>query len=80
MLYEVITKILWKTVMGRAWTGATPESRATPTVEGNLVYTCSGLGDLACIDGTTGKVIWTYKGSVITSYSIHYTKLYDASF
>jgi len=36
-------KILWKTVMGRAWTGATPESRATPTVEGNLVYTCSGL-------------------------------------
>jgi outer membrane protein assembly factor BamB len=56
-------KILWKTVMGRAWTGATPESRATPTVEGNKVYTTSGLGDLACIDGTTGKVIWSYKGS-----------------
>jgi outer membrane protein assembly factor BamB len=49
--------------MGRAWTGATPESRATPTVEGNKVYTTSGLGDLACIDGTTGKVIWSYKGS-----------------
>lgn len=56
-------KILWQTVMGRAWTGANPESRATPTVEGNKVYTCSGLGDLACIDGTTGKIIWTYKGS-----------------
>jgi outer membrane protein assembly factor BamB len=56
-------KILWKTVMGRAWTGATPESRATPTVEGNKVYTTSGLGDLACIDGTTGKVIWSYKAS-----------------
>jgi outer membrane protein assembly factor BamB len=56
-------KILWKTVMGRAWTGATPESRATPTIEGNKVYTTSGLGDLACIDGTTGKVIWSYKAS-----------------
>ncbi len=56
-------KIMWKTVMGRAWTGATPESRATPTVEGSKVYTCSGLGDLACIDGTTGKVIWSYKAS-----------------
>ena len=30
-------KILWQTVMGRAWTGSTPESRATPTVEGNGV-------------------------------------------
>ena len=56
-------KILWKTVMGRAWNEATPESRATPTVEGNKVYTCSGFGDLACIDGTTGKIIWSYKAS-----------------
>lgn len=56
-------KILWKTVMGRAWTGATPESRATPTVEGSRVYTCSGIGDLACIDATTGKVVWSYKAS-----------------
>ncbi len=56
-------KTLWQNVMGRAWTEATPESRATPTVEGNRVYTCSGLGDIACIDGTTGKIIWSYKGS-----------------
>ena len=56
-------KIIWKTVMGRAWTGSNPESRATPTVEGNRVYTCSGFGDLACIDGTNGKIIWTYKAS-----------------
>ena len=35
-------KILWQTAMGRAWNGSNPESRATPTVEGNKVYTCSG--------------------------------------
>lgn len=56
-------KILWQTEMGRAWTGSYPESRATPTVEGNRVYTCSGLGDLACIDANSGKVVWTYKAS-----------------
>ncbi|HEX7494480.1 MAG TPA: PQQ-binding-like beta-propeller repeat protein [Bacteroidales bacterium] len=56
-------KILWQTEMGRAWTGSNPESRATPTVEGNRVYTCSGIGDLASIDATTGKVIWSYKAS-----------------
>ena len=56
-------KMLWQTVMGRAWNGSFPESRATPTVEGTKVYTCSGFGDLACIDGTNGKIIWSYKGS-----------------
>ena len=56
-------KILWQTAMGRAWKASYPESRATPTVQGNEVYTCSGYGDLACIDGTTGKIIWTYLAS-----------------
>jgi outer membrane protein assembly factor BamB len=56
-------KILWKAVMGRAWNGASPESRATPVLDGNKVYTCSGFGDLACIEATTGEIIWTYKAS-----------------
>ena len=56
-------KILWQTVMGRAWNQSFPESRATPVVEENMVYTTSGLGDLACINGTTGKIIWSYKAS-----------------
>jgi len=56
-------KLLWQTAMGRAWNESFPESRATPTVEGNKVYTCSGYGDIACIDGTTGNIIWSYKAS-----------------
>jgi len=56
-------KMLWQTVMGRAWNQSYPESRATPTVEGDKVYTTSGYGDLACMDGTTGKVIWASKAS-----------------
>jgi outer membrane protein assembly factor BamB len=56
-------KIIWKTIIGRAWNGSNPESRSTPEVEDNKVYTCSGFGDLACVDGITGKIIWTYKGS-----------------
>jgi outer membrane protein assembly factor BamB len=56
-------KVLWKTTIGRSWTQSFPDSRATPTVEGSRVYSSSGFGDLACIDGTTGKVLWSYKGS-----------------
>lgn len=61
--FDMNGKIQWQTVIGRAWTQSYPESRCTPTVEGDKVYTTSGFGDLACINGTTGKVIWTYKGS-----------------
>ncbi len=57
--------ILWQTAIGRAWKGSYPESRATPTIEGDKVYTCSGRGDLACFDAASGKMIWSYKGSEI---------------
>jgi outer membrane protein assembly factor BamB len=56
-------KMLWQTDIGRAWNESFPESRSTPTVEGNNVYTSSGYGDLACIDGISGKIIWSYKAS-----------------
>lgn len=56
-------KIHWQTAMGRAWNESFPESRSTPTVEGTKVYTCSGYGDIACIDGISGKIIWSYKAS-----------------
>jgi len=56
-------KILWQTEMGRAWTGSNPESRATPTVESNRVYTVVGLVILHASDATTGKMIWSYKAS-----------------
>jgi len=58
-------KMLWQTIMGRAWNESYPDSRATPTVEGIKVYTTSGLGDIACIDGVTGEIIWSYKASEI---------------
>jgi len=55
--------IVWQKVMGRAWDGSYPASRATPTVEGNRVYTCSGMGDISCFDGNSGEIIWSYKAS-----------------
>ncbi len=65
ILYALGTngKILWQKPMGRAWNQSYPESRAMPTIEGNRVYTCSGFGDLACFDGKTGDIIWSYKAS-----------------
>jgi len=60
---DSVGKIKWQVPYGRAWNGATPESRCTPTVEGNSVYVSSGSGDLACVDANTGKIIWSVKAS-----------------
>ena len=32
--------------------------RGTPTVDGDVVYALSGAGDLACLNRSTGKVVW----------------------
>ena len=58
-------KIKWQTPYGRPWNESNPESRCTPTVEGDRVYVSSGFGDLASIDGTSGEIIWSLKASEI---------------
>lgn len=58
-------KIKWQTPYGRIWNKSNPESRCTPTVEGNRVYVSSGFGDIACIDGLSGQIIWSLKASEI---------------
>lgn len=58
-------KIKWQTPYGRPWYPSNPESRCTPTVEGNRVYVSSGSGDLACIDGTSGEIVWSLKASEV---------------
>jgi outer membrane protein assembly factor BamB len=58
-------KIKWQTSYGRPWMESDPESRCTPTVEGDKVYVSSGFGDLACIDGISGEIIWSLEASEI---------------
>lgn len=55
--------IKWKTPYGRFWEKSYPESRCTPAVDGEKVYVSSGFGDLACINGISGEIIWSLKAS-----------------
>lgn len=50
--------LLWKADCGNEWVKTFPGSRSTPTVVGNLVYVCSGLGNLSCFDATDGSRKW----------------------
>lgn len=56
-------KIKWKTPYGRFWKESYPESRCTPVVDGEKIYVTSGFGDIACVNGLSGEIIWSIKAS-----------------
>lgn len=56
-------KLLWKSPNGREFFGEDysanfPGSRSAPTVYNDLVYACSGLGRMVCLDAASGKERW----------------------
>ncbi len=57
--------VKWQTPYGRCWSASNPESRCTPTVEGDRAYVSSGYGDVACLNAITGEMIWSVKASEI---------------
>jgi outer membrane protein assembly factor BamB len=54
-------KIIWQKPFGRAWTQSYPDSRATPTIDGDYLYISSGKGDLACFKAVSGDLVWERK-------------------
>lgn len=48
----------WQVAYGRSWNKSFPDTRSTPTIDGDRIYVQSGTGRLACIDKETGKENW----------------------
>lgn len=57
--FDLKGKVVWKSVYGKEWMENYTGSRSTPTVVDNLIYTCSGMGDIACFDKEKGNKIWS---------------------
>ena len=49
----------WKVPVDKAWTGGSPGSRSTPTIDNGRVYLLSGNGVLACMDAKSGQLNWS---------------------
>lgn len=85
--FDMKGNLLWKSPNGREFTGegfsaGFPGSRSTPTVFGQMVYICSGLGRIACFDAITGKEIWATEmvkdlGGIINYYGYSESLLVD---
>lgn len=57
---EMTGKLIWKHEYSRGYNISYPAGpRATPTVDGDHVYTLGAEGDLICLRVTNGEVIWS---------------------
>ena len=51
-------KKIWQTPVGDRWSKSFPDTRTTPTVDGNYLYINTGLGNVACLELKSGKIKW----------------------
>lgn len=51
-------KLLWQNPIGPGWNQSFPESRCTPTVEGERLYVLTGMDKLVCFHAITGENLW----------------------
>lgn len=57
--YDLEGNKLWNMELGREWVTNYPGSRSAPTVQGNLLYTGTGYGDLFCVDTKKQEMVWS---------------------
>jgi outer membrane protein assembly factor BamB len=51
-------KILWQVKNGKAWTKDHPGTRGTPTIDKDMLYHESPVGNIVCLKAKTGEKIW----------------------
>ena len=49
---------LWQVPYGQGWDQSYPNTRGTPTIEGDRIYIISGVGELVCMNAETGDIHW----------------------
>lgn len=50
--------VRWQKPYGRCWQNTFPESRCTPTVDGERVYVLTGMDLMTCFNAISGEEIW----------------------
>lgn len=61
--FDLSGKLLWKYAngpefFGEGYSANFPGARSAPTIYNDLVYVCSGMGRIACLEAASGKEKW----------------------
>jgi len=63
--YSLDGKKIYEIEYSAPWDKTYPETRTTPTIDGNKVYVISGSGEVVCIDIKNGSIIWKIDGNTL---------------
>ena len=69
--FDLKGKLLWKKEYAPEWTKTFPGSRSCPTVVDDLIYVCSGFGNLSCFDAKNGEKKWS--ADLLNDFNGQYT-------
>ncbi len=58
-------KKIYEIIYGTPWNKSYPETRSTPTIEGNKAYVISGSGEINCLNIENGNIIWQVDGGTL---------------
>ena len=78
-------RIVWSAKLGDPWIDEYGGGRATPTVDGDLLYAIGTGGNLVCLETATGKERWRkslpkdYRGSMMSSWKWSESPLVDGN-
>jgi len=48
----------WQVPYGKSWDQSYPNTRSSPTIEGDRIYIISGVGELVCLNAESGSINW----------------------
>ncbi|MEI6696766.1 MAG: PQQ-binding-like beta-propeller repeat protein [Bacteroidota bacterium] len=57
--FDLKGQLLWKSFYGIEWMENFTGSRSTPTVIDDLIYVCSGMGEIVCFEKEKGNKKWS---------------------
>ena len=57
--FDLKGNLVWKSDYGKEWTINYQGSRSTPTVTNDLIYVCSGFGNIYCFEAKNGQKQWS---------------------
>ena len=63
--------IKYQVQYGSSWNKSYPESRSTPTLDGERIYVVSGMGEVVCLNLNDGSIIWKVNANELYKGEIH---------
>jgi outer membrane protein assembly factor BamB len=64
-------EIIYQVAYGKSWTNTYPDSRCTPTIDGDRIYLISGTGQMVCLNREDGSTLWSVNANDKFKGKIH---------